>query len=122
MRILAAILSLLIAVAGWHYLFYSMAAVRLSEIEDERINRRRERLRRFGGVIMLLLAGFFFAGFWTFDFSNLQGEGDRFILIWGIIALLIAAVTVLGVIDLRLTAQLRRSRKTQGFPLNETKK
>ena len=111
MRILAAILSLLIAVAGWHYLFFSRAAARLQGIESDRLNRLRNQMRRVGGVVMLLLAGFFFAGFWTFDFENLEGDGDRFALIWGAVALLIGAVMVLAVVDLRLTARLRRARK-----------
>jgi len=111
-RILSAILSLLIAIAGWHYLFYSVAAIRLAGVEDERRNRLRNALRRVGGIVMLLLAGCFFAGFWTFDFSDLERDSDRFAMIWVAVALLITAIIVLALIDLHLTAKLRRATKS----------
>src|SRR4051794_41753592 len=46
---LPAILALLTGVAGWFYLFFSRAAHRLAGVEDDRLNRRRVRLRPIGG-------------------------------------------------------------------------
>ena len=65
MSLLATTLALLIATAGWHYLFYSRAAECLSGVEEERLNRLRVRLRRAGGVVLLVLGPTFFAAFRT---------------------------------------------------------
>ena len=59
----AAILALLVvAAAGWFYMFYSRAAHSLTGIENDEINLKRIRLRRVGGLVMFVLAIFFFAG------------------------------------------------------------
>ena len=50
MNFLPAIFALLVAAAGWYYLFYSKAAIGLRGIEDDRQNRLRVRLRRLRQV------------------------------------------------------------------------
>ena len=113
MRYLAGIFALLTGAAGWFYLFYSRAAQRLAGIEDQRLNDRRIALRRVGGVVMLLLAGLFFAGFYAFD--DPPSRPGLFVGVWlGVFALLIAVI-VLAMIDLRLTRKLRGRAKDKGF-------
>jgi len=115
MRYLAAFFSLLVAVAGWHYLFYSRAAHRLGGIEDERLNRVRIGLRRCGGAVMLTLAGSFLALFWAYDLDHFEGATPRFLVLLLSIFGLLALIVVLALIDLRLTVILRRRQRTRGF-------
>lgn len=105
---LAAILALLTAIAGWFYLFYSRAAQRLENVEDERINRKRIHLRRGGGLVMLLLSVFFFAGFFTVDS---QESAEAFLLVWLAVFVLLGTIVVLALMDLRLTLLLRQNRE-----------
>ena len=112
MKVLTAVLSLLAATAGWYYMFYSIAAQKLCGIEEQSINLRRIRLRRTGGFAMFLLAVLMFAGVWSVDE---RGSPGAYLLIWfGVIALLLF-IMILALLDLRLTAKLRRadSKKTQ---------
>ena len=116
MRHLAGIFALLTGAAGWFYLFYSRAAHRLSGIEDERLNARRIALRRVGGVAMLLLGGFFFAGFYAFE--NPHETPTAFLAVWLTVFALLVVLVILALIDLRLTRQLRRrAGKSGGFPV-----
>ena len=108
MRYLVAIFSLLVAVAGWHYLFYSRAAQRLEGIEDERLNRKRVLLRRIGGGVMLGLAGCFLSLFWSFDLDRTEHVSATFFVVLLAIFGLLATIVVLALIDLRLTHQLRK--------------
>jgi hypothetical protein len=112
-HVLSAIFALFVGAAGWHYMFYSKAAGRLEGIENASLNLARSRLRRVGGFFMLLLAGFFFAGFWAFDFERLEGRGDAFTLVWACVGVLMLVIVVLALIDLRLTYRLRRNRVLQ---------
>jgi hypothetical protein len=109
MRYLVGIFALLTGAAGWFYLFYSRAAHRLSEIEDQRLNDRRVALRRAGGIVMLLLGAFFFAGFVALD--DPQGSPAAFAGIWLTVILLLVTLVVLAMIDLRLTSRLRARQK-----------
>ena len=109
-RILAAAFALLVAAAGWHYTFYSVAASNLSGIEDVRLNRRRVRLRRFNGVIMMLLAVGLCAGVFTFDETTPQ----EFLLVWFGVIVLMALTITLTLIDVRLTWRLARRRRQRG--------
>lgn len=102
MRIFGNILALLVGVAGWYYLFYSKAAVRLSGIEDPRLNQRRQRLRRTNGVVMLVLAVLLYAG------TDERNTPRSFALVWLSVFLLFFAFVALAVADIRLTARLRR--------------
>jgi hypothetical protein len=104
LRYVAAILDLLIGVAGWYYLFYSKAAVRLDGIETPAVNQRRRRLRRFNGLIMLLLAGSFYAGIFAVDADHTP---QAFVAVWLSVLLLLLVIVVLAVADLRLTTKLR---------------
>ena len=104
---LATTLSLLIAAAGWHYLFYSKAAGRLSGVEGERLNRRRVHLRRVGGVVLLLLGPTFFAGFRTLD-PQTEFNPEAFVGLWLSVLLLMGVMVVLALVDVRLTLKLRK--------------
>lgn len=111
MHALSAIFALLVAAAGWYYMFYSRAAQRLEDVEGQRLNLRRVRLRKIAGFIMMLLAICFFTLFWTFDPDHATGA---FVLMALSVFILLAAVVVLAMIDLRLTWQLRdRARRDQ---------
>jgi len=112
---LAALFSLVVAAAGWFYALYS----RLPEVNGEeagRLNRKRQRLRRAGGVVMMALAVCFFAGFWTVDW---EPPTKAFYWIWVAVAGLLAAIVALAVADLGLTWKLHKAlRKGRGFPLD----
>lgn len=103
-------LALLIAVAGWHYLFYSRSAVSLASMEMPSANRRRIRLRRGGGCAMMALAVCFFAGFFTVDFHE---QPHAFVAIWLAVFVLLAVILILALIDLRLTVKLRHDRQVR---------
>ena len=106
MRHLPGILALLIAIAGWFYMFYSRAAANLGGVEDEALNVRRIRMRRVGGFVMLLLAVAFFMLFYTFDSDD---QAVQFVVTLLAVLVLLCMILVLGLIDLRLTLRLRRS-------------
>ena len=108
MKFIVATLSLLISVAGWHYLFYSRSAGGLASLEMPSANRRRIGLRRAGGCAMMGLAICFFAGFFTFDFHE---QPHAFVAIWLAVFLLLAIIVILALIDLRLTVKLRQERQ-----------
>jgi hypothetical protein len=108
-RYVAGIFALLTGAAGWFYLFYSRAAHKLSEIEDERLNQKRILLRRIGGVAMLLLGACFFAGFSGLE--DPRWPAAAVMGVWlGVFALLLVIV-ILAMIDVRLTYRLNRNRK-----------
>lgn len=104
MTVVADILAAATAAAGWYYLFYSRAAHKLEGVESERINRRRARLRRAGGGVLLVLGTLFFAG--SQDVAPVA-----FLLIWSGVMVLLLAIVVLALIDLRLTWQLQKKRR-----------
>ena len=104
---LPAIFSLLVAAAGWFYMFYSRAAHRLGEFEQDQRNLRRIRLRRVGGFMMFCLAIAFFIGFQPY----VEDSRGAFLVVWMLVMFLLLAIVVLGLIDLRLTWQLRKPRK-----------
>ena len=108
MQHLPSVLSLLVLAAGWYYLFYSPAAHRLSGIEQPQRNALRIRLRRANGVVMMLLAVAFYAASVTI---NEYTPKSTAILVLMSIPLLLVAMIVLALIDVRLTRQLRRDRK-----------
>ncbi len=104
MPIAAEILALMVGVAGWYYLFYSQAAGKLDAIEGSATNTRRSRLRRINGGAMVLLGGGFYSGFAI----DPQVHRKIFAVIWLSVFVLLLIVVILAVIDLRLTAKLRR--------------
>jgi hypothetical protein len=102
---LPAILCSLIAIAGWHYLFYSRAAHNLSALEHPTLNLNRIRLRRVNGFILLLIAFGMFAGFYTFDY---QIRPTAFVLTWFIVMILFAVMLLLVAVDVWMITRLRR--------------
>jgi peptidoglycan/LPS O-acetylase OafA/YrhL len=104
---LPGIFSLLVGAAGWYYLFYSRAAQDLGGIEGRATSHRRGRLRRVGGLLMLLLGIGIFAGFYTFDPKRAPAA---FLLTWIGVFVLLFLIVLLALLDLRLTAKLRRNR------------
>src|SRR3954468_11352609 len=95
------IFSLLVMAAGWYYIFYSPAARRLSGIEDSKLNTFRIRLRRFNGLVMMLLAVAFFAALHTVE------QPRSMAWVFMSILMLLAAMLILALIDLQLTRRLR---------------
>ncbi|MGE5608650.1 MAG: hypothetical protein ACM359_05325 [Bacillota bacterium] len=102
---LQSVFALLVAAAGWHYMFYSRAASQLASAEGNAINRWRLRFRRVGGAILFLLAVCFFAGFHAVDPDY---PTRAFVLIWISVILLLATIIALGIMDLILTLRLLR--------------
>ncbi len=106
--LIAGILALLTAAAGWFYLFNSQAAQRLTPLESPASNDRRLRLRRVGGFLMILLAMLLYIGAAVVDW---QAPTLWFVITWLAVMLLLVAIVLLALIDLRLTRQLRQKRK-----------
>ena len=106
----AAILALWAGVAGWYYLFYSKSARRLAPVEDPATNDRRHRLRRANGAVLLAVGGLFYAGF-TVDPHRRPGW---YVVVWSAVLLLLGVLLVLVLLDMRLTARLRRRRAAPG--------
>jgi hypothetical protein len=121
MDVFSTIFSLLVAAAGWYYMFYSRAVANLSSIEDQSINRRRLGLRRAGGFIMFLLAIALFAGFHSVDSAT---SAQAFVLVWLSVFVLLLTVLLLAMADLRLTWKLRRNRlgRASGFEVEPPRK
>ena len=110
MQILAGSLSLLIGAAGWYYLFYSRAAQGLSGVEQERVNLRRVRLRRVGGCVMILLA----IVFYVCCVALIRRQIRLFAGTMFGVLLLMGTILVLGLMDLRMTRNLRRRAHRDG--------
>ena len=108
MPVFSAIFSLLIAIAGWYYMFYSRAAVMPGAIEAQPINRKRHRLRQVGGLVMFLLAIGFYSGSNTVD---VERSALAFVLVWSGVMFLLLSIIVLVLMDLRLTWRLHHQRR-----------
>jgi Kef-type K+ transport system membrane component KefB len=106
---LPAIFALVVAAAGWFYMFYSRAAAKLHGIEPSATNRMRVRLRQVGGLSMMLLAIAFYAGYVAIDQRRVEQAS---FYMFAVLALL-AIIIVLGLADLRLTNKLRKSDRDQ---------
>ena len=104
---LTTVFSFLVAASGWYYMFYSRAAANLNGIENDDINDRRQRLRRVGGFVMLLLGVALFAGFNSVD-SATGPQG--FLFVWLAVFVLLLTIVLLAIVDLRLTWKLRDRR------------
>jgi len=111
MPVLSGIFALLIAAAGWFYMFYSNAAHKLAGIEETAINTRRIRLRRVGGFLLILLAMLLYIGSAVVSWDP---PTIWFAATWLGVMLLLGVVTILALVDLRLTNQLRQRRKREG--------
>lgn len=106
---LPGIFALLVAAAGWFYLFYSRAATNLSGLEESHDNWLRIMLRRVGGIVMILLAISFYAGSVAID----QERTVLAAVCMAAVFVLLAAIIVLGLLDIRLTAKLRKAKQRQ---------
>jgi peptidoglycan/LPS O-acetylase OafA/YrhL len=104
-RICTGALAVLIAASGWFYTFYSRSAGGLAGVEQDALNRRRVRLRRFGGCAMMALGICFFAGFNAVDVEEHPGVFEA---VWVAVCILLVLLLVLAALDLRLTMRLRR--------------
>jgi hypothetical protein len=102
---------LLIAAIGWYYLFYSRAASNLSSVEAMALNLRRARLRRLGGFLLLILAAVLYVGIAGVDWDK---PTIWFAVTWIGVLVLLGTVTLLALIDLRWTSQLRRRKDREG--------
>ena len=119
MDAVSTIFSLLVAAVGWYYMFYSRSALQLHGIEDEALNRRPPRLRRVGGLVLLLLGVAMFAGFHSVDSST---SAQAFVLVWLGVFILLLAVLLLAMVDLRLTWKLRRRRERRSLEVQSPRK
>jgi hypothetical protein len=112
MQLLAGILSLLIAAAGWYYMFYSRAAQNLSAIEAREANRKRVTLRRINGFTMVVLAIVLYIGVAALARTDASGNSlpnvKLFLGMMVVLLVLIVILLVLGLMDLRLTHDLRK--------------
>ena len=109
---LPAIFSLLVGAAGWFYMFYSQAASNLAPLEEQPINTMRIRLRRLGGLAMILLAVSFYLGFAAMEHDHSSTAAFCMLLVF----ILLGIIIVLGFVDLRLTNRIRRSKRRQDDP------
>src|SRR3712207_303702 len=107
MQHLSTALALLIGIAGWYYLFYSKVASNLAGIEAQRLNRLRVWLRRAGGLVLVVLAPVFFAGFHTVDPAE---DPQAFVAVWVCVMCLLGVNVLLAMVDVGLTIKLRRQR------------
>ena len=107
MAYLPAIFSLIVAAAGWFYMFYSHAAENLARHEGSSTNRLRIRLRRIGGLAMMLLALAFYLGSVAIEHEKMVTAAVMLLLVF----VFICAVVVLGMVDLNLTNKLRREQE-----------
>jgi len=108
MALLSGIFAFLIAAAGWYYLFYSKAAHHLAGFEEAALNIKRIRLRRTGGAVLILLAMVLYIGLAVVDWDR---PTLWFLVTWSGVMVLLGFITLLALIDLRLTQKLRRNRK-----------
>jgi drug/metabolite transporter (DMT)-like permease len=106
-RVLPAMFSLLVAAAGWFYMFYSGAAQQLAGIERPVANQKRVRLRRIGGCSMIMLAIAFYVGCDALNRHDLQLFSGMMLAVLALMALTL----FLALIDLRLTRDLRRAQR-----------
>jgi peptidoglycan/LPS O-acetylase OafA/YrhL len=104
MSVAANTFAALTAATGWYYMFYSRAAGKLEGVEAAKINRRRVRLRRIGGGVMMLLGVLFFAGLQ--ELSTVP-----YLAVWTGVLVLLLMIVALALIDLRLTWRLHNDRK-----------
>jgi hypothetical protein len=101
---LLAIFCLVVAAAGWYYLFYSRAAERLGAIEAAPANLQRVRLRRVGGFVIMLLGATLYVGFFGVSWDS---PSKAFVAVWLLVFAELAAATVLALADVILTQKIR---------------
>jgi hypothetical protein len=105
--VFADIFALACGVAGWFYLFYSKAAVKLAALESATQNALRVRLRRICGALLFLLGIGFFAGFNTVDDRR---NPAAYLAVWMGSMLLLLLILGLVAADIHLTRAIHRRR------------
>jgi drug/metabolite transporter (DMT)-like permease len=113
MAALTSVFSLLVGAAGWYYMLYSRAALRLQGVEGQQRNRLRQRCRQANGVVMFCLAAALYAGFNSVD---PQSSPQGFVTLWLGVFFLLFLIVILALVDLRLTWRLRHARRPQTPP------
>lgn len=108
MPVFPSIFALLCAAAGWYYLLHAQSAARLSAYESERENRVRVRLRRAGGVGILVMSLAFFL-----CFISVNRRVSPYLTLAGltIIALMLPTILFLAWVDMRLTRRLKERQR-----------
>jgi hypothetical protein len=101
-NIIADILAFVCGAAGWFYMFYSKAAVKLTGIEPEKRNSLRLTLRRVCGGALFVLG----ADFILFNAVDPKRNPGMFMGVLLAALLLLLVVVVLAFVDLRLTLKL----------------
>ena len=109
MGIWPALFSLLIGVIGCYYLFHKTGAEKLQGIEESAMNAKRMRLRRTGGLILIVLAVFLFLGCEI----DPQKHPRWFLFSWTAVMLMLFQTVLMALSDLRLTARLRGEKRTR---------
>jgi Na+/H+ antiporter NhaD/arsenite permease-like protein len=110
---LIAIFCIVVAAAGWYYLFYSRAAERLGAVEPRPENLQRVRLRRVGGFVIMLLGATLYVGFFGVSWDP---PTRAFATVWMLVFALLAAAVILAMADVYLTGKLRRYRQQDVRP------
>jgi len=106
MAYLPPIFALLCGAAGWFYFLHAARAKELMSIETERDNALRIRLRRVGGLLMVLLAIAFYAGY---AIANRQGSAVIVLVCLSAVVLLLPVILFLAWVDVRLTRKMRQT-------------
>lgn len=104
--------------AGWYYLFYSRAVEKLDGLESARTNQQRGRLRRVGGLVIMLLGACLYIGFFGVSWDP---PTRAFATVWLSVFILLAAAVILAMTDLILTRKLRRQIREASAAHNPTK-
>lgn len=108
MSYLPAIFALLCGAAGWFYFLHAGRASHLEGIEHPRDNALRIRLRRIGGVAMVVLAISFYG---SYHLAQHEGNALLVLLCMAVMALLLPVILFLAWVDLRLTRKMRENIK-----------
>jgi hypothetical protein len=98
---LPGIFAMIVLAAGWHYAFFSSAAMKLAAVENPRLNARRVLMRRINGAVMFLLA----VDFYILCYAETSATVGA-ILVLALFALMMLLL-LFALADLRLTRQLR---------------
>lgn len=97
----------MVALFGLHYLL-GTAPAPLEGVEDPSRLARRHRLRHIGGVLLMMMAALLILGM---RIIKAEEHPILFLLSWLGIAVLLLAVSVLAIADVRLTLRTLDDRK-----------
>ena len=100
--------SLLFAAAGWYYLLHAGGAAKLAPFERPADNRLRIRLRRWGGLGLVIIAAAFYIGL---RIADRHGNPVSVMICLSAVMLLLPAVLFLAYVDIRLTRKMREANR-----------